>query len=104
MLNTKSSRKIKMKRNNILKLVLLALIVAPSTATVLADDSSKQQEPAKSRRQLLAHVESLYADQVAWRSIPWKTCLLDGIRESRAQHKPIVLWIFIDRPIDDERC
>ena len=21
-----------------------------------------------------------------------------------AQHKPMILWIFIDRPIDDERC
>ena len=93
-----------MKRNNILKLGLWGLIVATWTATGLADDSAKPNESAKSRKQLLAHVQSLQVQQVAWRSIPWKTCLLDGIRESREQNKPIMLWIFIDRPIDDERC
>ena len=93
-----------MKHKNILKLVLLGLIVAPWTATGFADDSAKPDEPAKSRKQLLTHVQSLHVQQVAWRSIPWKTCLLDGIRESRMQNKPIILWIFIDRPIDDQRC
>jgi hypothetical protein len=40
----------------------------------------------------------------AWREIAWKSCLLEGLKESRAQNKPALLWVFIDRPIDDARC
>ena len=47
---------------------------------------------------------SLKKPDVAWKTIAWKTCLLDGLRESRRQQKPLMLWVFIDRPIDDERC
>ena len=93
-----------MKSNNILALGCLGLIILSSIATGYADEPAKPKERTKSREQLLAHVESLRVEKVAWRNIPWKTCLLDGIGESRKEHKPIVLWIFIDRPIDDERC
>ena len=58
----------------------------------------------KSPDELQVEVESLRAKKVAWRQIEWKTCLLDGIKASREQRKPMILWIFIDRPIDDERC
>ena len=51
-----------------------------------------------------AEVAALLKEDVPWRKIAWKTCLLDGLRASREQSKPVVLWIFIDRPIDDERC
>ena len=93
-----------MKRSNILELGCLGLIVISWIVTGYADDSTKPDERPKTREQLLASVESLHVEKVAWRKIPWKACLLDGIRESRKQHKPIVLWVFIDRPIDDERC
>jgi hypothetical protein len=51
-----------------------------------------------------AEIESLKTANVAWREIAWKTCLLEGLNESRAQNKPVLLWIFIDRPVDDARC
>ena len=53
---------------------------------------------------LRAEVDALWVKDVAWRGIPWKTCLLEGLAESRAQRKPVMLWIFIDRPVDDTRC
>jgi hypothetical protein len=53
---------------------------------------------------LKAEIEGLRAAKVAWREIAWKTCLLDGLRESRATNKPVLLWVFIDRPADDARC
>jgi hypothetical protein len=93
-----------MKRNNMLKLSCFGLLVVSWIATGYADDSAKRDAQPKSHKQLLASVESLHAKDVPWRKIPWKACLLDGIRESRKQHKPIILWVFIDRPIDDERC
>jgi len=53
---------------------------------------------------LKAQIEALKAPRVAWREIAWKSCLLEGLRESHARKKPILLWVFIDRPIDDARC
>jgi hypothetical protein len=53
---------------------------------------------------LQAEINALKAPKVAWREIDWKSCLLEGLREARAKHKPALLWVFIDRPIDDERC
>ena len=53
---------------------------------------------------LQAEIKALKAPNVAWREIHWKSCLLDGLREARAKNKPALLWVFIDRPIDDERC
>ena len=53
---------------------------------------------------LKAEIEALKADKVAWREIAWKSCLIEGLKESREKKKPVLLWVFIDRPIDDARC
>ena len=53
---------------------------------------------------LQAEIAALKPAQVAWRKVSWKTCLLEGLKESRAKSKPVLLWIFIDRPADDARC
>ncbi len=53
---------------------------------------------------LRARIEALKPTHVAWRQIQWKTCLLEGLAESRKENKPVLLWVFIDRPADDERC
>ena len=57
-----------------------------------------------SPKALQAEIESLKAAKVAWREIAWKSCLLDGLKESRDENKPALLWVFIDRPTDDARC
>lgn len=93
-----------MKRNTMITLGCLALITVLSMASGHAAESVKRTSAAKSRAALLTEVNALHVEQVAWRKIAWKTCLLDGIRESRKQHKPMILWIFIDRPVNDERC
>lgn len=53
---------------------------------------------------LLKEVEALKAPKPAWREIPWKPCLIEGLRESAEKKKPVLLWVFIDRPADDKRC
>jgi hypothetical protein len=53
---------------------------------------------------LKAEIQALKATKVAWREIAWKSCLLEGLKESREKKKPALLWVFIDRPIDDARC
>jgi hypothetical protein len=51
-----------------------------------------------------AEIEALKAAKVAWRQIAWKSCLIEGLKQSREKKKPMLLWVFIDRPIDDARC
>jgi hypothetical protein len=53
---------------------------------------------------LKAQIEAMKVPKVAWREIAWKSCLLEGLKESRAKNKPALLWVFIDRPTDDARC
>ncbi len=53
---------------------------------------------------LRARIKALEVPDVAWRQIPWKSCLLEGIRESKRLDKPLLLWVFIDRPVGDTRC
>jgi hypothetical protein len=60
--------------------------------------------PSKSPDEVRSEVNALKKEDVALRHIAWKTCLLDGLKASREQNKPIMLWVFIDRPINDERC
>jgi hypothetical protein len=51
-----------------------------------------------------AEIDALRPARVAWREIAWKSCLLEGLKESREKGKPLLLWVFIDRPADDARC
>jgi hypothetical protein len=53
---------------------------------------------------LKAQIDAMKVPKVAWREIAWKSCLLEGLKESRAKNKPALLWVFIDRPADDARC
>lgn len=70
---------------------------------VLVPTLALAQEP-RPVADIEAEVHGLRAPKPAWREIPWKSCLLEGIAEARARKKPILLWIFIDRPVDDARC
>jgi hypothetical protein len=62
-----------------------------------------EKKPATAEA-LQAEIEALKSSKVAWREIAWKSCLLEGLKESREKNKPALLWVFIDRPIDDARC
>ncbi len=62
------------------------------------------EQPGASPEALKAQIDQLKAAKPAWRGIAWKSCLIEGLKESRETKKPVLLWIFIDRPIDDARC
>ena len=87
-----------------LAIFLAGLLAAPTA--VLAQQASSDDQPATrySPEEVRGEFAALQREDVAWRKIGWKTCLLEGLQASREQDKPIMLWIFIDRPIDDERC
>jgi len=71
---------------------------------VCAQAAGQDSKRAATPEALKADIEALKAAKVAWRGIAWKSCLLEGLKESRAKNKPALLWVFIDRPIDDARC
>jgi len=72
--------------------------------TIWAEEPSTNTRKAAWAESLRVEIEALRAPKVAWREIQWKSCLLEGLRESREKDKPVLLWVFIDRPIDDARC
>jgi hypothetical protein len=72
--------------------------------TLLAVTSLADAADRPSSDSLRKKIGSLAVPDVAWRKIPWKTCLLDGLLESQRTKKPLMLWVFIDRPVDDTRC
>lgn len=76
----------------------LLVVSAMSFVSVLSAGVDDSTEALKAR------IETLRAPSVAWRQIRWKSCLLDGLKESREKKKPLLLWVFIDRPADDARC
>jgi hypothetical protein len=79
-----------------LALLFVGLVGAQQPQTIAKGPVSSES--------LKAEIEALKAAKVAWREIGWKSCLLEGLKESREKKKPALLWVFIDRPIDDARC
>ncbi len=82
-------------------LLVVALLLATS---LWAQQAPGPGKAAKTPKTLKAEIEALKADKVVWREIQWKSCLLEGLKESREKNKPMLLWVFIDRPADDRRC
>lgn len=83
---------------------LLQRLIAPTSAIAHTPGSAGDLTKPMSPDSLRAEIEALKAPRVPWREIAWKSCLLEGLKEARAQSKPVLLWVFIDRPLDDARC
>ena len=79
-------------------------IAAAAAALLLCPLGAMAGPAAETPRALKAELEALRVEDVAWREIPWKSCLVEGLKESRSLNKPLMLWVFIDRPVDDTRC
>jgi hypothetical protein len=87
-------------RTNCLR-VALTLLISCSTSTYQSNAFTLAEDTAAALRM---RIEALRPANIAWRQIQWKSCLLEGLKESREKNKPLMLWIFIDRPVDDARC
>ena len=89
-------------KTNCLLLCVPLLIVNAVSGAAQERDTPARKVPTPAA--MKAEIEALKPAKVAWREIVWQSCLLDGLKESRAKNKPVLLWIFIDRPADDARC
>jgi hypothetical protein len=86
------------------RVAVVASLVVLFAGSAWAQDERPAKTAAITPDALQAEIEGLKASRVAWRAIAWKSCLLEGLKESREKNKPALLWVFIDRPIDDARC
>ena len=86
------------------KLAILGCVALLFAAIAWAQEAPRPARKAPTPEALQTEIEALKAPKVAWREIAWKSCLLEGLAESRAKNKPALLWVFIDRPSDDARC
>ena len=86
------------------KLALIGGVALLFASIAWAQEATRQAQKTPTPEALQAEIEALKAAKVAWREIAWKSCLLEGLQGSRAQNKPALLWVFIDRPSDDARC
>ena len=87
--------------------IQIALLASAGLVSAVIASRAQEALPAKratTAEALQTEIAALKVPKPAWREIAWKSCLLEGLKESRAQHKPALLWVFIDRPIDDARC
>jgi hypothetical protein len=69
-----------------------------------AEPSPVPVKKAASPEALKAEIEALKPAQFAWREIQWKTCLLEGLKESREKKKPVLLWVVGPGEALDGRC
>src|SRR6516225_959005 len=83
------------------KVAVIGSVALLCAGIAWAQEATRQAQKAPTPNALKAEVEALKAPRVAWREIAWKSCLLEGLAESRAKKKPVLLWVFIDRPPDD---
>jgi len=86
------------------RVAVVASVVVLFAGIARAHDERPAKMASITPDALKAEIEALKSSKVAWREIAWKSCLLEGLKESRAKNKPALLWVFIDRPIDDARC
>lgn len=82
-----------------MRVFLVSLLFVAMSSATLAQQSTKL-----SAGEIEQRVRAMKKADVVWRKIAWKTCLIDALHASKEQRKPIIAWVFIDRPKDDERC
>ncbi len=81
---------------NLLGGIVASMLLTPHGATARESPafwSSIQRE-----------ISALQPPKLVWREIKWNYCLLDGLRASLEQKKPILLWAFINADPAAERC
>ena len=86
-----------------------SVTVAGSVALLFASIAWAQEvtSPAKKAPTpgaLQTEIEGLRPAKIAWREIQWKTCLLEGLKESREKKKPVLLWMVGPGEALDGRC
>ena len=75
-----------------LTITTVAFLLLAAAGNAWSQDERPAQK-ALTPDALQADIEGLRPAKIAWREIQWKTCLLEGLKESREKKKPVLLWV-----------
>ena len=75
------------------KLAVVGSVVLLYASIAWAQESKSPAQKATTPEALQVEIEGLRPAKIAWREIQWKTCLLEGLKESREKQKPVLLWV-----------
>jgi hypothetical protein len=81
---------------------LASLILATAGADVPADRNPGVDRLAADAARMYGFVKSPHPGELKWQKIPWLTDLREGIRQARAENRPLVLFVSGDDPL--EKC
>ena len=81
-----------------------AFLLLAAAGIAWAQDVTSPAKKAPTPEALKAEIEALTPAKVGWREIQWKTCLLEGLKESREKKKPVLLWMVGPGEALDGRC
>ena len=81
-----------------------AFLLLAAAGAAWAQDVTSPAKKATTPEALKAEIEALTPAKVGWREIQWKTCLLEGLKESREKNKPVLLWMVGPGEALDGRC
>ncbi len=77
---------------------LIALLI--STGGIMAQSPTPAQRPLSDTSfQHWFDFIRPSADEAAWQAIPWRTNLLDALRDAQEADKPILLWAMNGHPL-----
>lgn len=77
-----------MKQHGLLSALLLLTTFSVSANAAITDADFQR-----------LHKELRPADDETWRTIPWKTSVLDAQKEAGEQQKPIFIWAMDGHPL-----
>jgi hypothetical protein len=82
---------------------LISLVALGALAQVPAQGPPGQGHDGPSPDQLtkLAAVIKPRPDETRWQQIPWVTDVNEGLRQARAEKRPLLLWTILGDPLDE---
>ena len=86
------------------KLALIGSVALLCASNAWAQQATSPAPKAATPEALQTEIEGLRPAKIAWREIQWKTCLLEGLKESREKKKPVLLWVIGPGEALDGRC
>jgi hypothetical protein len=82
-------------------LIVAAVGVAACAADTVEQNPGVDRLPEDAAR-MYSFVKSPHPGELRWQQIPWLTDLREGIRQAQAEHRPLMLFVSGDDPL--EKC
>ncbi len=87
--------------------VVAPLIVLTAGAVAAGTDVPASQSPGAGRlpadaARIYGFVKTPHPGELKWQQIPWLTDLREAVRQARAEHRPVLLFVSGDDPL--EKC